>query len=886
MLAEEAALTAHNLLLPLTARREPPAALLAQPLGALRLGLGAIRGLRPPALAGQAAQRAAAAQGLAAVTYDLLRLVSGEGRGWHAGGGATELEARLAALDAELLGALAPPPAAAAAAAPAPAPAAGQGGSAPEPADGAAAGKVTAPAPLKGKRAASATGKDATAKPPAASAPPPGLAPAVPDSLSGSGNSAAAWEAPAKDDTAAVADAAADATRASGTAALAAVQDAVLRLPVAKALSGGPVAARLADGGDLAAAVLSRLGYSADPLGVCWPLLAAEGAAAHPCWLELGVRVLEAAAAKGKATRADPRLQEAAEQLLAHARLAARVPQACEWERGWRVDAAAEQLAAEAAAAGGGDHDVQQQAAADAQEGDERRRLAAGLLLQRRLPALLRRLRHMRETRGRARAWAPWLTRLHTLLGHVAADQALQLLAARDAGAAGADSLAPAVLAASSSSPTDKKGAAGKATAGAAKKPGGKAGGQAAADAGGAPAAGAASAADAAAAETAARAVRCFSRAAVLAGRAAEPGGAAWPVLLNAVRALWDVGRQLVNALPQLAEAAAAGTDGAAWQLQPLPPPRLPPLALESLLPAAAGEPRAVAATPPPKAGGKGGGGGGSAESKKALGRAPSAAAGAKGGRGTPAAGDAQAGPRLVPQPVARRPAASAAPAAAAAAEALLAVVARVKARMAAGPPAGALRSPPPPGAAQPTGMPSSHGGDRATEISLGSDAPSIAWYESVQLSVPWLGGVVAALLEVLRRSECWHAVMGVGAWQGACAERCWCRGSLHRTLLDCWSLSDAACAAPAPPPGRRWLELTDGQGAEGLLPLLLEAAPRVGADPAPAAAALDAVLRDKNQALAALDKVGPGRRLGKGAVWHTRQGCGCKGRLGGLIKA
>jgi hypothetical protein len=56
---------------------------------------------------------------------------------------------------------------------------------------------------------------------------------------------------------------------------------------------------------------------------------------------------------------------------------------------------------------------------------------------------------------------------------------------------------------------------------------------------------------------------------------------------------------------------------------------------------------------------------------------------------------------------------------------------------------------------------------------------------------------------------------------------------------------------------GRRWLELTDGQGAEALLPYLLEAAPRVGAEPAPVAAALESVLRDKNQAIAALDKVG-----------------------------
>jgi hypothetical protein len=55
---------------------------------------------------------------------------------------------------------------------------------------------------------------------------------------------------------------------------------------------------------------------------------------------------------------------------------------------------------------------------------------------------------------------------------------------------------------------------------------------------------------------------------------------------------------------------------------------------------------------------------------------------------------------------------------------------------------------------------------------------------------------------------------------------------------------------------GRRWLELTDGQGAEALLPLLLEAAPLAGADPAPVAAALDAVVRDKSQTADGLDRV------------------------------
>jgi hypothetical protein len=49
---------------------------------------------------------------------------------------------------------------------------------------------------------------------------------------------------------------------------------------------------------------------------------------------------------------------------------------------------------------------------------------------------------------------------------------------------------------------------------------------------------------------------------------------------------------------------------------------------------------------------------------------------------------------------------------------------------------------------------------------------------------------------------------------------------------------------------------VTDGQGAEALLPFLLEAAPRVGADAAPISAAIEELLRDKNRAIDALDKV------------------------------
>ncbi len=51
-------------------------------------------------------------------------------------------------------------------------------------------------------------------------------------------------------------------------------------------------------------------------------------------------------------------------------------------------------------------------------------------------------------------------------------------------------------------------------------------------------------------------------------------------------------------------------------------------------------------------------------------------------------------------------------------------------------------------------------------------------------------------------------------------------------------------------------MALTDGAFNERLLPLLLEALPRAGGDIAPLQTAMDAIVRDKSQALDQLDKV------------------------------
>ncbi len=63
------------------------------------------------------------------------------------------------------------------------------------------------------------------------------------------------------------------------------------------------------------------------------------------------------------------------------------------------------------------------------------------------------------------------------------------------------------------------------------------------------------------------------------------------------------------------------------------------------------------------------------------------------------------------------------------------------------------------------------------------------------------------------------------------------------------------ACArAPA---GRAWLSLCEGHYNEKLLPILINAAPLAGLDDTPFKAGMEIVMRDKNQALDSLDKVG-----------------------------
>jgi hypothetical protein len=250
MLVEEAALTAYNLLLPFTARAAPPPQLLLQPLAALHAGLSGLTQLQVPKLQGQATQRAAAAQGLAAATCALLALLKdkpGQSRAAGAGYSSGALETQVAALDPEVLHVLAPPT-------PPPRPggdcagnnnaAVCQGGTA-----GQAPGAATAAGPAgqggakaatvspKGKRAPSATAKDSATKAAPAPAAPP--APVVGACASKPSNSVHS-----DDDTAAEVDILDAAARAKGAAELNAVQEAVLALPMAKGLMAGPVADR------------------------------------------------------------------------------------------------------------------------------------------------------------------------------------------------------------------------------------------------------------------------------------------------------------------------------------------------------------------------------------------------------------------------------------------------------------------------------------------------------------------------------------------------------------------------------------------------------------------------------------------------------------------
>eukprot|EP00775_Hariotina_reticulata_P005829 gene5829-6070_t len=233
-------------------------------------------------------------------------------------------------------------------------------------------------------------------------------------------------------------------------------------------------AARLADVGDLPAQVLSKLNQP-DLLPRVWALLSSQAARKDHRWLPLCVLVLEAAAQQYGAAlllamppsqsdglgaglssalvsgqgSSSPVLLTAASlaaEIIAavnqHVRLSARKPQLLDWgiNPKWTVKGAVAALQASNSLTGE-QHTAAQLAGAEVSaeaSAEELRQLAVVLLLQQRLPVLLRRRRMILQARQQMAAWCPWLSRMHALLGGLAAEAASCLLSRNPSGPAAA----------------------------------------------------------------------------------------------------------------------------------------------------------------------------------------------------------------------------------------------------------------------------------------------------------------------------------------------------------------------------------------------------------------------------------------------------------------
>ncbi|KAG1679321.1 hypothetical protein FOA52_009353 [Chlamydomonas sp. UWO 241] len=116
------------------------------------------------------------------------------------------------------------------------------------------------------------------------------------------------------------------------------------------------------------------------------------------------------------------------------------------------------------------------------------------------------------------------------------------------------------------------------------------------------------------------------------------------------------------------------------------------------------------------------------------------------------------------------------------------------------------------------------------SNFSYGSDLQADEWFRRVPLDMAFLNRLVLLVLTVLGRMRRWHAVLSLG---------------------------------------EEWLALSEGAFNEKVLPVLMAAAAETGAPSARMQATMEAVMRDKNQALDNLDSVRAlaKKRLGEASV-------------------
>ncbi|KAG2499074.1 hypothetical protein HYH03_003257 [Edaphochlamys debaryana] len=599
---------------------------------------------------------------------------------------------------------------------------------------------------------------------------------------------------------------------------------------------------RQKEANDLAAKVLPIIA-GPSPMDAWAAALCYEPAAEHPRWMELVVRMLEAAVRKGSTAGA----AAVAEGLVWWVRGRSKVPplefsgdmdqveEASEVPESpkkgakkkekdlppppppgpppkWTLEAAAaalppskllgafepppppptEGLSPEDAAALLAQHEAEARAAEDA----VRRRVAAVMLLQRRLPKMLARKREIERIRADIKRWAPWLSRLNAVLGLLSAAAARKYVQAQAmARAAGATAAPVERPSTAQPGPAGSPGADGADGPPPLLPPDGI--------------------------TPPLEAMMHYARAAQLAAR-----GGAWVELANAARHAWNLARGVLSTDPALTAALPKVT----WEMREWPEPLVPP---EGFLQAAA--------NPGDKKGAKKGG-----KKEEERGKTPAKTPGSptarSSGRGKKGQGEElPPPPRLYPLPQGSR--SNMARAVRALTDALMEFVSRLR---------DGLQVPTwiaPMDVAGGAGGKARRGGEEDprpdtavsdSQFSYGSDLQVDIWFKEGPLDLAWVSRYMALVAVVLSRGGRWH------------------------TLVEL---------------GRTWARLSEGVFNERIMPWLLQAAPKAGVDPGAFQAAMDALIRDKNQALDQLDKVRTLARERLGDIPLMAQGMGHKVR-------
>ncbi|MEW5312856.1 MAG: hypothetical protein WDW38_004457 [Sanguina aurantia] len=606
-----------------------------------------------------------------------------------------------------------------------------------------------------------------------------------------------------------------------------ALQAGLLGHPRVMELSAQVLALRRADEGDLAAQVLPLLSNGSDPMEAWAKCLAREDLVEHPRWVEMSVRVLEACVRSGRTAN----VALVAEQVTWSVKSKLKPP-SCTFPK-WDLASAMGsiqttsldpvELDLPAAPEGLEERaDLKERYGAEVAVATARakRRLAAVLLLQRRLPALMERRRALLVMRASMTRWSPWLARLNAVLGLMLTGEARTYLAAK-AEAGPQVMLTPNLTTTLMTDPPlplvplplkmlslDSETGRPKAPPqGSTKDKSGEA----------APVA----------LTPPVQALLHLSRSMTLGCR-----GCAWHELVNSARHLWNCARLVLNADTLLTQPLQP----IEWQRGPAPAGAAAPASLIQPAPASKVKTAAAAASPAKK------GSPSKVASASKKDKAPPGRDASKAKKGEKAEEAADA----IPIWLAVGSTPNTARALRCATEALLGMVAALRSGSqfhTAVIPLPPQPSDPPPLSFNTTRDPygnttspaSQHRGESPTlrdtrtgkppqpppyapsEFDFGSDVDADKWFAECSLDMAWVSKFVEMVLLVLLKMQRWNGLLCVG---------------------------------------REWVALSQGLFDEAVLPMLVLAAGKAGADTSGMSAALEVLVRDKNVALDHLSKV------------------------------